>query len=100
MGINEAFAIGMENELIRRGFKIPQDASVIGFDNTYLSDFVIPELSCIGCDYEEYAEALMKTILGIASGKCPLGTGSRGHFFESYVQSRFVVRKSTGVLEK
>jgi len=88
MGINEAFAIGMENELTRRGYIIPDDASVIGFDNTYLSDFVIPDLSCIGCDYEEYAEKLMHTILKAVSGD--------KESKEIYVKSRYVVRNSTG----
>lgn len=88
-GINEAFAIGIENELIRRGFIIPDDIAVVGFDNTYLSEFVIPTLSCIGCDYEEYASKIMETVFGAVSGT------AKKDLKETYVKSMFVARQST-----
>lgn len=88
MGINEAFAIGIENELLRRGYKVPEDASIIGFDNTYLSDFALPDLTCIGCDYDEYARKIMEMILTAVSG----GVSNQ----HTSVKSKYVVRRSTG----
>ena len=33
VGINESVAIGVEKGLIKRGYKVPEDVSVVGFDN-------------------------------------------------------------------
>ncbi|MBP5183782.1 MAG: LacI family DNA-binding transcriptional regulator [Lachnospiraceae bacterium] len=69
IGINEAVAIGACHELIGRGYSVPGDVSVAGFDNTYLATFCVPELTSIGCDYEKYARKLMKVILDVLDGK-------------------------------
>ena len=71
VGINEAVAIGACNELISRGYRVPQDVSVAGFDNTYLATFCVPELTSIGCDYEEYSRKMMKVILDLLEGRKP-----------------------------
>ena len=71
IGINEAVAIGACNELIKRGYRVPSDVSVAGFDNTYLATFCVPELTSIGCDYEKYSQKVMKVILDVLDGKKP-----------------------------
>ncbi len=68
IGINESVAIGAGQELIKRGYRIPEDVSLAGFDNTYLARFSMPELTSIGCDYGEYAKTLMGTILDVLEG--------------------------------
>ena len=68
-GINESVAIGVIKELIRRGNTIPYDVSVVGFDRTYLSGMSTPELTSIGCDYEEYARTMMGAILKVLGGE-------------------------------
>ncbi len=69
IGINEAVAIGACQALIKKGFMIPADYSVAGFDNTYLADFCMPRLTSIGCDYGEYAARLMEVILKVLEGE-------------------------------
>ena len=69
VGINESVAIGAGKELLRRGNSIPYDVSVVGFDNTYLSSFSSPELTSIGCDYEEYASVMMDAIMKVIAGE-------------------------------
>ncbi len=69
VGINESVAIGACKELMRRGNSVPYDVSVVGFDNTYLSGFSTPELTSIGCDYEEYAKTLMDAMLKVLNGE-------------------------------
>jgi LacI family transcriptional regulator len=68
-GINEAVAIGMEKELRRRGIRIPEDVSMVSFDNTYLSELAEPELSSIGCNYVEYADLVLKNVMEILDQK-------------------------------
>ena len=69
IGINESVAIGACQALIKKGFRIPEDFSVAGFDNTYLASFCMPKLTSIGCDYDEYAKRLMGIILAVLDGK-------------------------------
>ncbi|MCR5331291.1 MAG: LacI family transcriptional regulator [Lachnospiraceae bacterium] len=69
VGINESVAIGALKELLKRGNSVPYDVSVVGFDNTYLSSFSMPELTSIGCDYEEYARVMMEAILKVIAGE-------------------------------
>jgi len=52
---NDMMAMGAMKELVRRGFRIPQDVSVLGFDNIPASAMIIPSLSTISQPYEEMA---------------------------------------------
>lgn len=45
---NDVMALGGMKVLIREGYKIPEDISIIGFDNIQLSEVVEPELTTIG----------------------------------------------------
>ncbi|MCR5279159.1 MAG: LacI family transcriptional regulator [Lachnospiraceae bacterium] len=69
IGINEFVAIGVWQALMKKGYRIPEDISIAGFDNTYLASFCMPRLTSIGCDYEEYAKRMMGIILAVLDGK-------------------------------
>ncbi|WP_035294438.1 LacI family DNA-binding transcriptional regulator [Clostridium sp. KNHs214] len=45
---NDAMALGGMKVLLRAGYRIPEDISIIGFDNIRISSFVQPELTTIG----------------------------------------------------
>ena len=45
---NDVMALGGMKVLKRKGYRIPEDVSVIGFDNIQLSEVVEPELTTIG----------------------------------------------------
>lgn len=45
---NDAMAVGGMKVLLRRGYKVPEDISIMGFDNIQISEFVEPELTTIG----------------------------------------------------
>lgn len=63
IGINELVATGIVGELSDQKYSIPEDISVVGFDNTYQSLITVPSLSGIGCDYKEYAQAVMEMVI-------------------------------------
>ncbi|WP_392486786.1 LacI family DNA-binding transcriptional regulator [Haloimpatiens sp. FM7315] len=44
---NDAMALGGIKVLIREGYKIPEDISVMGFDNVKISSFIQPELTTV-----------------------------------------------------
>lgn len=50
--MSDVMAIGAIRALIDRGFKVPEDVSVIGFDGTRLAEFYNPKLSTIKQQYQ------------------------------------------------
>jgi LacI family transcriptional regulator len=47
---NDIVAIGAWCELIRRGFRVPADVSLIGFDDIQMSRFLVPPLTTVAQD--------------------------------------------------
>lgn len=45
---NDLLAIGIMRRLAQRGVRVPEDVSVIGFDNIFAADFVHPGLTTLG----------------------------------------------------
>ena len=40
--------------LTERGYHIPEDVSVVSYDNTYMAEMGIPPLTSVDYNYEEY----------------------------------------------
>lgn len=53
------------------GLRVPQDVAVIGADNTYLGEAVIPALTSVDFSKEEFCTCLVKAILDVIEGKRP-----------------------------
>jgi len=86
IAINESAAMGIIKALNERGLQVPEDISVVGYDNTYFSEFIMPQLTCISYNLESYAEVIMETIINVINNteKEKL----------KYIQTNLVVRKS------
>lgn len=67
-GVDE-LAILCINELFRMGKKIPEDVKVIGYDGTFVSRLVRPELTCIEQPIEELAKKTVDVLEKCISGK-------------------------------
>ena len=50
------------NCIQEHGFRIPEDISVVGYDNTFICDVVTPRLTSIDYNYDEFAEKLIATV--------------------------------------
>lgn len=61
-GRNDNVAIIAMNILIRKGYKIPEDISIIGLDDTSYSKYSIPTLSSMRMKREEIAKAAIGMI--------------------------------------
>lgn len=61
IAINDYAALGIMQSIRAHGQKIPEDISLVSFDNTCLAKTAMPGLTCIGYDYEEYGSLLIKT---------------------------------------
>lgn len=83
---NDALATGLLAGLQEKGMRIPEDISVIGFDDTFLSRFTSPSLTTIHFPKYEMGQTLMKGLLSILDNK-PFDT--------TMLPSRLIVRSTT-----
>ena len=53
----------------KKGLRIPEDLSVIGYNNSILTDCCTPELTSIDNQLETQTRTLVKTLIGVLSGQ-------------------------------
>ena len=66
---NDQLAIGLMQELQSAGVNIPDDFSVVGFDNIFGSDFTTPALTTITSPFRECATAALDMLLAAVHGQ-------------------------------
>jgi len=92
IAINDFAAAGVVRGMTEMGLSIPGDMSVVSYDNTYITDLVVPKLTSIDYDYPILGKLLVDTAIDAANGvEVP-----------DYipVKPRLVVRKSSGLVNK
>lgn len=89
---NDMMGIGVLRAAAERGMRVPQDCSVIGFDDIELSRYVYPALSTVGQSIlqlgEQAAQLLLDRISGAATGPAR----------RQIVAPQLTVRESTSAL--
>lgn len=92
---NDEMAFGVMNVADAMGIRVPDDLSVVGFDGTPFSTFVIPSLSTIIRQTDEMARLGTQKLLAL------INEGSdAARAFETMVSPRFLPRESTGPAPK
>jgi LacI family transcriptional regulator len=71
-----------------RGLRVPEDLSVVGFDDTPIARFASPPLTTVRQPLREMGGAALRTVLGMAAGEKP-----ESHHVE--LATELVVRHST-----
>ena len=66
---NDEFALGMMNELLNRGVKIPEDISMIGIDGISTRNHVRPVLSTVSMLPEKHGAKCVEILLDLIEGK-------------------------------
>lgn len=66
---NDMVAISVYKVLIRKGYRIPQDIQLIGFDNISLSRLVTPELTTVSQPIGEMGKAAVEALIHAVEGK-------------------------------
>jgi DNA-binding LacI/PurR family transcriptional regulator len=89
---NDMTAIGVMREAFDCGISIPQELSVIGFDDVRLSQFVIPPLTTIQMSQSEIARLAFKALITEVERDDPAPGGT-----EYLLQTNLVLRKSTAL---
>ena len=66
---NDMMAIAAGAEFQRRGYKIPEDIIITGFDGSEESKFCTPMLTTSGCSYEDTAKTIIDAISKALTGE-------------------------------
>ena len=88
---NDMTAIGVLNALHQEGLRVPEDLSVIGFDDIGMAQVTSPPLTTIKVSQVEIARASVDALCVSTSSLQSLGNSRK-----SNIRPSLVVRKSTG----
>ncbi|KUN84027.1 LacI family DNA-binding transcriptional regulator [Streptomyces griseoruber] len=88
---SDELAAGVIEAARLRGLRVPDDLSIVGFDNTPLAQVISPPLTTIHGPVPEMGTVALRTALRLAAAE-----GIDSHHVE--LATRLVVRKSTRVL--
>ncbi|WP_026554480.1 LacI family DNA-binding transcriptional regulator [Arthrobacter sp. 35W] len=84
---NDQMALGLLRAFDEAGVRVPEDVSVVGFDDQPESGYFIPPLTTVRQDFEELGRRCMKVMLGAIEDDAGAGT--------TVVEPVLVVRRST-----
>lgn len=92
IAINDFSAAGVVRGIMEMGLKIPEDISVVSYDNTYISELLVPKLTSIDYDYENFGKKIVDVAIA----------GAEGRLVERHqrVSTKLVVRESSGVCKR
>ena len=69
IAINDYSAAGIARSLTEHGYRIPEDISLVSYDNTYIAEMLIPKLTSIDYDYGNLGRKLVETAIGALEGR-------------------------------
>src|SRR5437868_6409443 len=73
---NDMTAIGVMREAYERNIRVPQDLSLVGFDDIRLSEFTTPPLTTVQMSQSELAQLAFEALLDAANRKVPAREGN------------------------
>ncbi|MBR7742046.1 LacI family DNA-binding transcriptional regulator [Phycicoccus sp. BSK3Z-2] len=85
---NDELAMGVLRAMAEAGRRVPEDVSVMGFDDLAVSAFTLPPLSTVAQDFHELGRLAFRALGEVADGR-PVRRGRR-------VRAELVIRDSTG----
>lgn len=68
IAINDYVAAGVIRSATEHGHRIPEDISVVSYDNTQLAELLTPRLTSIDYDYANYGRMLINTAIATIKG--------------------------------
>ena len=85
---NDALAIGALKAIQETGLAVPEDISVMGFNDVSVAKYVTPSLSTVKVYTEWMGELAVETILQLSNSKAPVSR-------KIIVETELIVREST-----
>jgi LacI family transcriptional regulator len=92
---NDMTAIGVMREAYQRGLQVPQDLSVVGFDNIKLAEFVIPPLTTVQMSQQELARLAFNALMREIERETPLSGRT-----DYELNTSLILRQSTALAPK
>jgi DNA-binding LacI/PurR family transcriptional regulator len=62
-------ALGLIRALSESGIKVPEDVSIVGYDDVEGSDYFLPPLTTVRQDFTALAHASIEVLLGAIEGR-------------------------------
>ena len=87
---NDLMAMGFLQALRRHGVRVPEEVSVVGFDNIPGLEFITPSLTSVAAPMQALGATAVNNLLAMTRGASP--TANR----PMVLPTRLVVRESTG----
>jgi DNA-binding LacI/PurR family transcriptional regulator len=87
---NDEIAVGLINRLADRGIRVPDDISVVGFDDTQLAEMVTPRLTTVRIPAADAGTTAIEMLLDLVRGRDGNLRSPRE------IPAELVVRSSTG----
>jgi LacI family transcriptional regulator len=87
---NDLMAVGVMHGFIRAGLRIPEEVSVVGFDDILISQLFIPQLTTVAAPMRQMGMTAVNNVIAVMKGARPSG----GEALVMPVQLK--VRGSTG----
>jgi DNA-binding LacI/PurR family transcriptional regulator len=89
---NDLLAIGVAQRLARRSVKVPDEVSIVGFDNIFAADLCTPSLTTLGGAHADVGRAAVELLLdSVESAR------SQSPPPQVVLPTELVIRDSTGV---
>ena len=88
---NDLMAIGALQALRTHNLRVPQDISLIGFDDIALTESTDPPLTTVNVSRVKVAESAFKSLFALINGETKNGT-------ETHVATQLIIRDSTAQL--
>lgn len=89
---NDLTAIGALQALRIHGLHVPEDISLIGFDNISIAESTDPPLTTVDVSRERVAQVAFESLFSLMTGESKMGTDSK-------VGTSLVIRESTAKLK-
>jgi LacI family transcriptional regulator len=95
---NDMTAIGVQHALFEASLSVPQDFSLIGFDDIHLAEYTIPPLTTVRMSCKDIATKAVSSLLGqLKLGTSSVSASKAEAAQASRIPTSLVVRRTTDV---
>lgn len=96
IALNDCLAIGAIHALHAAGWRVPEDFSVMGFDDIGVSAWIHPSLTTLSQEIESLSEAAVQWLEAVLAPDAPAPTSPRA----TRLAPKLIIRESTGPAPK
>ena len=90
---NDLTAIGVQHALFEANLKVPDDFSLIGFDDVHLAEYTIPPLTTVRMSCKDLAQAAVASLIS----RMQTDPGRPDTPASTTIHTRLIVRQTTGL---